>query len=228
MKARVFSEKINSLVLAGVLSVLSLGSVNGFAATVSADGMLDVGLPGITPPSLPAFFETVKVTYDKSGPNRVLKATYNSDHGVSLLINRPGDVFTIKDTKYTLNANFNSSNVFQGGTVKIDGKISGLGINSVETLMTANLTDFAKGFGNYVLGFDTSNIVCNPKVDAYVHCTKNEAVYLGLNKPFNFKTGYSATGVALTSVPIPVAAWLFGSGLVGLVGIARRRTAISV
>ena len=31
--------------------------------------------------------------------------------------------------------------------------------------------------------------------------------------------------VALTSVPIPAAAWLFGSGLLGLVGMARRKKA---
>ena len=28
----------------------------------------------------------------------------------------------------------------------------------------------------------------------------------------------------LTAVPVPAAAWLFGSGLIGLAGVARRRT----
>jgi hypothetical protein len=29
--------------------------------------------------------------------------------------------------------------------------------------------------------------------------------------------------VSLTAVPVPAAVWLFGSGILGLVGVARRR-----
>lgn len=44
-------------------------------------------------------------------------------------------------------------------------------------------------------------------------------------------TGWTAqwhqqgTGVYVSAVPVPAAAWLFGSGLVGLVGVARRKVA---
>jgi len=34
----------------------------------------------------------------------------------------------------------------------------------------------------------------------------------------------SSYSMSITAVPVPAAAWLFGSGLLGLVGIARRRT----
>jgi hypothetical protein len=34
---------------------------------------------------------------------------------------------------------------------------------------------------------------------------------------------YKTTGLAVTSVPVPATAWLFGSGLLGLVGVARRK-----
>jgi len=31
-------------------------------------------------------------------------------------------------------------------------------------------------------------------------------------------------GAAINAVPVPAAVWLFGSGLLGLIGIARRKT----
>ncbi len=38
-------------------------------------------------------------------------------------------------------------------------------------------------------------------------------------------SGNSMTVTAVNAVPVPAAAWLFGSGLIGLVGIARRKKA---
>ena len=37
-------------------------------------------------------------------------------------------------------------------------------------------------------------------------------------------TAYNGATVNVSAVPVPAAVWLFGSGLIGLVGIARRRT----
>ncbi len=37
-------------------------------------------------------------------------------------------------------------------------------------------------------------------------------------------TSYSMTVSSVSPVPVPAAAWLFGSGLLGLVGVARRKT----
>ena len=45
------------------------------------------------------------------------------------------------------------------------------------------------------------------------------------NGPFpGFNAAFELTGAGLVSaVPVPAAVWLFGSGLVGLAGVARRR-----
>ena len=41
-----------------------------------------------------------------------------------------------------------------------------------------------------------------------------------------FLYGEWQTTVTLTPVPVPAAVWLFGSGLIGLIGIARRRQSV--
>ena len=38
---------------------------------------------------------------------------------------------------------------------------------------------------------------------------------------------FGAGTVNISAVPVPAAAWLFGSGLIGLVGIARRKTQLA-
>jgi hypothetical protein len=152
-----------------------------------------------------------------------LKATYDTGINFSVLA-YPNKVFTVKNTTYSLNANFNGSGVFQNGTVSIKGQISGLGINTTQTLMTANLTAFGKDSSGYIYGFNTANIVCNALINTYAQCTTSEVVYLALfNSEKSLNKSWSTKGIALTSVPIPAAAWLFGSGLVGLAGVARRR-----
>lgn len=42
--------------------------------------------------------------------------------------------------------------------------------------------------------------------------------------PFaGFNANFDITDITITAVPVPAAVWLFGSGLIGLVGVARRR-----
>jgi hypothetical protein len=43
--------------------------------------------------------------------------------------------------------------------------------------------------------------------------------------PGGSKGRYKTTGLAVTSVPVPATAWLLVSGLIGLVGVARRKHA---
>jgi hypothetical protein len=51
----------------------------------------------------------------------------------------------------------------------------------------------------------------------------NSTPFPGVRGYFDIGSGNSMHVVSVSSVPIPVAAWLFGSGLLGLLGVARRR-----
>ena len=46
----------------------------------------------------------------------------------------------------------------------------------------------------------------------------------GWEIPFGRVVNFTPATVNVSAVPVPAAVWLFGSGLIGLVGIARRRT----
>ena len=47
--------------------------------------------------------------------------------------------------------------------------------------------------------------------------------FTGFDLGFNYLQGTWGSTVAITAVPVPAAVWLFGSGLLGLVGIARKK-----
>jgi len=49
--------------------------------------------------------------------------------------------------------------------------------------------------------------------------------FSGLSVNFDIGSGNSLTVLSVTNVPIPGAVWLFGSGLLGLIGISRRKKA---
>jgi hypothetical protein len=231
-----------TLFSSGVGAMLAFGSVGSFASItpVIAD---QYQLPGIVPSSLPAFETSVRVSYLQNSSGNRLTATFNNMAGYSNLV-YPAQTFGIRNTKYQLTAVFDRNNVFQNGTVQIRGKIPGL-VNghSVQTLMTADLTAFASNTLGDLLGFNTANIVCHPDINAYAPCTTNESVYLDLKKgifalddgrhhgkEWDDKEGwrksriFRTTGLAITSIPVPAAVWLFGSGLLGLIGVARRKT----
>ncbi|MFZ5621977.1 MAG: VPLPA-CTERM sorting domain-containing protein [Pseudomonadota bacterium] len=74
------------------------------------------------------------------------------------------------------------------------------------------VTDTAVNSNEYAMG-DGVGVGGNPMADG---------PFQGYNANFDIT---SITITDITTIPVPAAAWLFGSGLLGLVGVARRRKA---
>jgi hypothetical protein len=121
------------------------------------------------------------------------------------------------------------TSVLGGGTTQISDVNTSLGAN--DTVVITDPSDagqHANGWGaNWGSGtnltFDAEgNGVTNPLDFYFISADPNDApggnivTYLG---------NWTLTGESLTfqAVPIPAAAWLLGSALIGLVGVARRR-----
>ena len=90
---------------------------------------------------------------------------------------------------------------------------------AVTTLNTTTLCNTGVDcIGNAVTGsgpFTDDGISGSPMIDG---------PFVGLNVNFDIGSGNSLTVLSVTTVPVPAAVWLFATGLLGLMGIARRKT----
>ncbi len=89
---------------------------------------------------------------------------------------------------------------------------------AVTTLNTSTLCNpFVDCLGNAVSGgtpFTDDGISGSPMVDG---------PFSGWIVNFDIGSGNSLTVVSVSSVPVPAAVWLFGSGLIGLLSVARKK-----
>jgi len=140
--------------------------------------------------------------------------------------------------KFTLKATFDkNTGAFDTGELTIDGKIDSLSIESKpnDPLVEANITgfDFDAGYDDKLIGFKTDNLNC---IAGLGPCTLSESVWVLLDAAFCYDDNGSQvcgdttskiknTGKAITTLPLPAAVWLFGSGLVFMAATGRRRSA---
>jgi len=211
------------------LFIASFASISSFAGTCEPRA-----ISGLVAGSYPCFETNVifeaDITDQKKrqftaheDPSKTSSKLYRSDSGFTT------DELDIQDTifDFSFREKFNKKTgewVFDKGDISITGITSLTGDKKVE-LMSANLNG-EWAFDGTLIGFNTTGIVCDPTISAWVRCTTNEVVYFSLDSVFpgtDGKLKFSSSGVAYTSVPLPAAVWLLGSGLLGLVGIARKR-----
>jgi hypothetical protein len=224
-------SRIKSMLGVCALGVCAFGGNVAFAVTMcpdtSAYPLNGCALGGdLVAGSFPYFEQSVYVTlHNRKNGSFSLNATYGgvADATSDFLVNNTGGLYPIDNTFYQLKAKYNSNKDELTGTIRIMGTIDGQ--PSRQTLMTADLTGVWDSSGA-LIGFNTMNIQCGSAITAIVPCTLNEVVYLtNISTPLSPGEGKgrtSATGLAVTSVPLPAAAWLFGSGLLGLVVVSRR------
>jgi hypothetical protein len=128
-----------------------------------------------------------------------------------------------------------------GGTISVTGGSSIMGISPSSTLLTgsfnqATVTNLGSGMYQFDIAGGTFSDTKNNLIYSYLGLPLNTVCFGGLN--LSFTPNINTTGDAIQSVnvlsgdiyntptpttPIPAAAWLFGSGLMGLLGLKRRK-----
>lgn len=100
------------------------------------------------------------------------------------------------------------------GVVVADGQIGGhilFDWGATKNIDVVNVWDYCPGCGAYTSTDGPAGNPANP--DGIRGYGMIDGAFPGFNANFDF----------VAPVPVPAAVWLFGSGLVGLVGVARRR-----
>jgi len=180
-------------------------------------------LPNIINSSYPNFFHSAKI---RANQGTWTGQTNNGHKDLTFSVG-PGNQYTGEIFKFNFTATFNNDGSLNTGSVSIQGSIDALGITDKKTvLMTADLISFEAS--GQLVGFNTDNIECNSTLEsmAGITCTTQESIILTLagTYPGDPNARFRATASSvITSVPVPAAVWLFGTGL-GLIGaVARRR-----
>ena len=169
----------------------------------------------------------IDVTYDAS--LQTLSAS-----GFALELDDDGSVppEPIAGGTFDLTATIDNAGNLVNGTIAIGGTVASLGFNS-GTLLTGTLTAF--GFPSVggdpfeflfdVTGGDAAALYGAGSVPAGV-ILSGTGFGGDFGSDFDNLSTSPGTGIAVANVgtvPIPAALWLFASGLLGLIGLARRR-----
>jgi hypothetical protein len=218
-----------------VVGSVALGSTGSFAITSSCPDPSEYplngcGLPDTIDGSFPYFDQTVSVFYkDKDTDDDTFNITAKSLKGSLRIGLQIDDETTVVIPKMKFKFNAAVDGAVASGALKISGKIPELG----KFRVSADLkSDWDASEDSMFWGFNTTNITCSGALESLVDCATDGVIYLNLLEAIGPDAGankVTTSGLALTSVtvpvtvPIPATAWLFCSGLFGLVAISRHR-----
>jgi len=230
------SNIIKSISVVWLLGVLGMGSAGSYAYTAgcpdnSAFPLNGCTLPGVVDGSFPYVNSTVTAIYN--GKKLAKKGYFDIGakgikNATATLFDDTGAAYTVDNAKFSLRARVDEGGAF--GSLMLSGVIDGSKFSVTANLNPGGKKDKAsRGDWNVsedstLWGFNTYDIVCKG-LESLFACTQNEVVFLNLLNPIGPDTGFvksTTAGSAITSVPVPAAAWLFGSGLLGLIAVSRR------
>ena len=162
----------------------------------------------------------IDVTYDAAGDSFV--AT-----GFARELDDDGSVpaEAIADGTFDLTATIDASGTLSSGSLSIGGTVASLGFNS-GTLLTGDLTAFGDPleFLFDVTGGDAAGLYGGVGAVGGVIMIMDFTGFTG-----DFGVDFTGDGTAVANVapiPLPAAVWLFGTGLLALVGVGRRRAQV--
>jgi len=199
-------------------------------------GTANAGLSGIQP-GHPNFSSVDQFVYSKpskktgnisfnsdsaywlTGPSEFLEVVFHADFDVNV------DIKDLRDP------------VVDNGSITITGALASLGMGAteaaslanVDVLFTADIVSigWTSGLVEFVMsGASQAGAVC----DAGYCSGADEVLQFTFdgNDQFNGKwnKNFSKAAYAVATVPVPAAVWLFGSAIVGLVGLGRRKQTV--
>lgn len=214
-----------------ISTVSRIAAVGVLVAAGSVTPAFAVVLPGIVESGAPAIvFDDTRVTVaSASGGGWGMSWSGNGDFSLSRPVGDLGSPYYGEGT-LRLDASFDSSGAFTGGSMSILGYVSGLNGDRKGDLFSADLTGFAST--SDMLGFSTSNIVCASWLESGVGvpCTPEESIYIDLRNNFEWlgfddltKKKSTLLGNSITTLPVPATLPLFLTGFAVALRWMRRR-----
>ena len=113
--------------------------------------------------------------------------------------------------------------------ISVDGTVAGLGINSSITLLSGSFDYWNYDAGAINVSFSGGGVDVkhDDLLTALDVSLGTQFEFLGFSLGYDFDGDGNAIAISTdiintSAVPVPAAIWLFGTGLLGLIGIARR------
>jgi hypothetical protein len=214
-----------------LLSVAALGAAGTLLASAANAAVTPplFNVPGIPQAGFPDF------TNSSNASLVFLKVPFGGDYllaasgGAGAFNLASTRSYSVNDELFAMYAEFNSKGQFISGGETIFGNIPGLTGNRFQNLYSVAFDKYA--VATVGLGFES--VLSTASGFASKYQNTDESLYLysralgsldsALASGKNLPSFFSASVSEFTTVPLPAAGWLLGTGLLGLIAIGRAR-----